>query len=192
MNVMPFLYDPVKKDGAVLFEGSDYFDKMAEFQSLHMGQASGSLKPEAIAYWPLDNEDGESNGPRTGDIRLLYLSDDTLGQLHLRENNNGGEGVKRTIDLQGAQKAALTIAYKKRELNSSSDYVTLSVSSTGSDGPWKPLHYFSGPAEEEYYSTVSFDISAYNGSNTAIKLQTSPNMRNTSNVLFDKITVECK
>lgn len=74
-------------------------------------------------------EIGESDGSASGDIII------TSNRLRVQDNDNGGEGVRRTVDFTGyGTTAALTFDYQRDSLNNAGDSVTISVSIDG--GAW--------------------------------------------------------
>jgi hypothetical protein len=133
-------------------------------------------------------EVGESDGPTGGDTRVENdLSD---FQLRIRDNDNGGEGVERMVDLSGATHAILTFDYRRMDLDSSIDYVALSVSTNGSLGPWTELIQI-GTDNDISYQSFTQNISAYISANTVIRLRSSPEMGGSDTVWFDNIQIEC-
>jgi hypothetical protein len=133
-------------------------------------------------------EVGESDGPTGGDTRVE--NDLSNYQLRIRDNDNGGEGVERMVDLNGATKAMLSFDYRRQDLDSSSDYVALSVSTNGTLGPWIELDQI-GTNNDISYQLYTQNISPYISANTAIRLRSSPDMGGSDTVWFDNIQIEC-
>lgn len=136
-------------------------------------------------------EVGESNGPSSGDIRIM--SDLGDNRLRIRDNDNGGEGVERVVDLSGAATATLSFDYRRQALDSSGDYVAVFVSSNGTSGPWTelPEARIAGPDNDGSYQPLEVDISASISATTAIRLLSAPNMGGTDTVYFDNVTIQC-
>ena len=134
-------------------------------------------------------EVGESNGATSGDIRVQ--SDNGPYQLRIRDNDNGGEGVQRLVDLAAFTTATLTLDYRRHGLDNSNDYVALSVSSSGVGGPWTELDRFAGGGTDSTYQSTSYDITSFISSSTAIRLRSSPNNGNTDAVYFDNVEITC-
>ena len=133
-------------------------------------------------------EVGESDGPTGGDV--VVMNDESNYQLRIQDNENGGEGVERLIDLSGAGSATLSLQYRRSGLDSASDYVALLISTNGLSGPWDELGRFSTDNDASY-QTFSIDLSPYLSANTAIRLQSSPDMGNADIVYFDDIEISC-
>lgn len=133
-------------------------------------------------------EVGESDGAISGDVHIM--ADQSNYQLRIRDNDNGGEGVERVADLSGATLATLTFDYRRMNLDTSSDYVAVYLSSTGTAGPWTLVDYI-GTSNDSSYQSYSRDISAYISANTAIRLRSSSSMGSTDTVWFDNIQIQC-
>lgn len=138
--------------------------------------------------WSIDwLEVGESDGPTKGDE---VVNDDISDyQLRVRDNDNGGEGVEREADLSGAASATLRFNYRRKDLDSSDDYVKIEVSANGAAGPWTEVGRLAGPDNDDVYQHISYDISAYISSNTRIRFITSPTMGVMDNVWFDNVEI---
>jgi hypothetical protein len=141
-----------------------------------------------LAWSHLWLEVGESDGPTGGDTRVE--NDLSNYQLRIRDNDNGGEGVERMVDLNGATNATLTFDYRRMDLDSSTDYVALSVSRNGTLGPWIELDQI-GTNNDAVYQPYIINISDYISANTAIRLRSSPDMGGSDTVWFDNIEIEC-
>ncbi|MCM8855464.1 MAG: DNRLRE domain-containing protein [Candidatus Thiodiazotropha sp.] len=155
-----------------------------EFNAQSFSGSDGTLDWSSTAW----SEVGESDGATSGDVRVR--TDQSNYQLRIRDNNNGGEGVERLVNLNGAIKAALTFHYRRMNLDSSTDYVELSISSTGTGGPWTSLDQI-GTSNDSTYQSNAYDISDYISANTAIRLRSSSSMGGTDTVWFDNVQVEC-
>ena len=134
-------------------------------------------------------EVGESDGPASGDIQVS--SDLGSNRLRLRDNDNGGEGVERQIDLSGASSAKLAFYYRRSGLDNANDYAKVEISANGAAGPWAELFRFQGPGTDADYQLVESDISAYASSNTRLRFLTSPNMGAVDIVWIDDVYIEC-
>jgi len=155
-----------------------------EFNAVSYGNNDGTLS------WSGDwVEINESNGPTEGDEQVLDI--DGPYQLRVRDNDGGGEGVEREVDLTGAESATLSFIYRRKDLDDSNDYVRLEISSNGSAGPWTEIARFQGAASDSGYQPFSQDISAYISANTRIRLLSSPDMGGKDVVFFDNIQIQC-
>ena len=117
-------------------------------------------------------------------------ADQSNYQLRLRDNDNGGEGVSRIMDLSGADSATLTYRYRRMNLDASSDYVRVEISATGG-APWTLLAEHAGPDNDGSYQTANHDISGHMSATTTLRLITSPSMGGTDTVWFDDVEASC-
>ncbi len=155
-----------------------------EFDAETFSGSNGTLDWSATPW----QEVGESDGPTGGDVRID--NDVSDFQLRIRDNQNGGEGVERLIDLDGATSATISLQYRRQDLDNGNDYVALLVSMGGLAGPWTEIDRF-GTNNDSSYQSYSRDISSFISANTAIRLRSSPNMGNSDTVWFDDIEVSC-
>ncbi len=131
-------------------------------------------------------EIGESDGVSAGDV--ARVTDGGNGVLRIQDNDNGGEGVRRQVNLAGATQATLSFEYRRVGLDSSSDYVAISVSSNGGSA-WTELDRIEGPTNDGSYQFTNFNISAYIATNTQIRFLGSSTLGGTDIVYFDNIEV---
>lgn len=131
-------------------------------------------------------EIGEADGAAASDVR--QITDGTNRVLQLQDNDNGGEGVRRQVNLGGRTVASLSFNYRRSGLDGSSDYVAVSVSSNGGTS-WIELDRIEGPNNDTTYQFAEFDISSYIATNTQVRFLTSPTMGGTDIVYFDNIRV---
>ncbi len=140
-------------------------------------------------------EINETNGPTKGDEQVfadLYeVPAMPTNQLHVRDNDSGGEGVMRALDLSNATTATLSFDYKPAGLDNSNDYASVQMSSTGVAGPWTEVVRFAGPANETAYQFFSTDISSYLSADAVLRIITSPNMGAADYLFLDNIQIEC-
>jgi len=141
-------------------------------------------------------EINESDGPLDNDERVFEDSyeDQPMPtyQLFVRDNDGGGEGVMRALNLSGANTATLSFDYKPYGLDKSSDYASVQMSTTGVAGPWTEVVRFAGPASETAYQFFSTDISSYISSDSALRIITSSGMGSSDYLFFDNIQIECR
>ena len=133
-------------------------------------------------------EVGESDGPGAGDVRVT--NDISDFQVHIRDNDNGGEGIERTVDLTDATAASLSYEYRRQGLDSTGDYAVVQVRASPSD-PWTELARHRGSATDGAYQAATHDISGHIAPTTQIRLITSPSMGVMDMVWFDNVQVEC-
>lgn len=156
-----------------------------EFDSRDFTGSNGTLDWTASPWL----EVGESDGPTNGDIQIK--NDVSDYQLRTRDNNNGGEGLEREVDLIGATTATLEYEYRRHSLDNINDYTTVEISANGAAGPWIELARYRGPTNDAAYTLITHDISAYISNNTRIRLKTSPNMGGRDTVWFDSVQISC-
>jgi len=139
--------------------------------------------------WTIDwREVGESDGPTSGDIGVG--NDQSNYQLRLRDNDNGGEGVTRQVDLSRAGSATLSFTYRRQGLDRASDYVVVQIRSGASDS-WDEIGRIAGPATDGAYQPHSIDISGYASATTQIGFITSPTMGGLDVVWIDDVDITC-
>jgi len=187
----------------------DYALSASEVSALSAGSGGGPVTPGTCSGLFLDRFDtrdfagddgslswsgdwlevGENDGATSGDVQVR--TDLSSYSLRIRDNNNGGEGVERLVDLSGASSAELNFDYSRQNLDNSNDYVSVQMSSTGTGGPWTELTRFTGPGTDNSYLPYSVSITTHVSSTTAIRFISSPSMGNTDTVWFDNISVSC-
>jgi hypothetical protein len=132
-------------------------------------------------------EINESNGPSAGDEQVLTDGSRSY-VLRVRDNDGGGEGVQREVDLSGYTSATLSLEYRRVGLDGSSDYVTVEVSDNGGSS-WTEISRFEGPTNDSTYQSFSYDISAYIASNTRIRFLSSSTLGGQDRVYFDNVEI---
>ncbi len=136
---------------------------------------------DGSAHWASDwQEGGESNGPSYGDIRAYF------GRLLI---SNYDRSLERSANLSGAETAVLTFDYRLYSFDSSSDYVTIEISSDGGNS-WHQLDQLEGPANDCYMRPASYDISAYANENSAVRFITSPSLGRYDRFYVDNVQIE--
>ena len=128
-------------------------------------------------------EEGESTNPTGGDIRVINDASDF--QLRVQDDDNK---IWRELDLSGGHASAtLSFEYRRQSLESNAEYVAVEVSNNGG-GSWTEIR---GPATEDGYTGVSYDISSYMAANTRIRyVSPSGGMSNGDDVYFDNVKIE--
>jgi len=150
------------------FSVRDEFD-FAVYTNNHLGSLT----------WSTDwTEEGESNGPTAGQVMI------SNGQLMLSAANRG---ISRRVNLSAYNTGTLRFDYRMESLDNSSDFITLYASSNGTT--WTQLHQWVGPIALST-GTLSFSMTPYLSSNTAIRFLTSGGMGNDDFGYFDHIEIE--
>ena len=155
-----------------------------EFNAIALDGSDGTFD-WSLTPW---EEIGETDGINKKDVRIL--NDTSNYQLQIKDNNNGGEGMQRALNLEGAINASLSFIYRRKRLDNSDDYVSVLISTTGSAGPWSELDKI-GTNNDSVYQPYSRDITSYSSANTVIRLLSSPNLGDKDIVYFDDFQVEC-
>ena len=156
-----------------------------EFDSRDFLGSNGTLDWSANPWL----EVGESDGATNGDIQIR--NDVSDYQLQTKDNNNGGEGVEREVDLTGAATATLEYEYRRQSLDDSDDFTTVEISANGAAGPWAELARYQGPDNDSSYTLVTHDIKDYISNNTRIRFKTSADMGGWDRVWFDSVEIQC-
>lgn len=124
-------------------------------------------------------EIGESDGAGRGDIRV------TGNELRLKDNDNGGEGVSRTVDFTGYNTTAtLSFDYREVGLDNANDNVVVSISIDG--GAFTEVVRLDG-GDGNQNSSFSGPITV--GDTTVIRFLTSSSMGNNDSIFFDNINI---
>jgi len=151
-----------------------------EFNTRSYANNDGTLN------WASDwTEIKESNGPTSGDIQIRNEINNY--QLRVRDDSYG---LWREADLSGSSVATLVLDHKRDGLDSSSDYVTVDISSDGGSS-WTELDRFEGGGSDSLYQFRSYDISGHATANTRIRFLGSPSLGGQDEVWFDDIEIIC-
>ena len=155
-----------------------------EFNARSYGGNDGSLN------WSGDwHEINESNGPTSGDEQVRSDGGEDYA-LRIRDNDGGGEGVYREADLSGCTAAVLRFDYRRDGLDNSNDYIALDIAANGTPS-WNELDRFAGPANENSYSSTSYDITDYISAVTQIRFLTSSSLGGSDELWVDNIQIDC-
>ncbi|MCP5101583.1 MAG: hypothetical protein GY943_39065, partial [Chloroflexi bacterium] len=126
------------------------------------------------------SESGESTNPDSGDIKIPN------SYLRIRDNDRS---IQRPVNLSGSSSAILSFDYRRVELDDSSDYVAIEISSDDGES-WTELDRFAGPNNDSEYAATSYDISDYATSNTIIRFRTSPSLGRKDKLCVDNLLIE--
>ncbi len=173
--------EDVSEDSSLTFTSTSAATFRDEFNSVSYSGSNGTNS------WATDwLEINESNGASSGDERVT--SDASDNRLRVKDNDGGGEGVQRELDLSGYTSATLSFIYRRRGLDNSSDYVTVDVSADGGS-TWTELDRLQGSANDASYLSASYDISSYIAANTRIRFLSSSSLGNSDRVYFDNVEI---
>ena len=135
-------------------------------------------------------EINESNNPSAGDNQVV-VQDSGNFLVRVRDNDGGGEGILRSVDLSTYTSATLSFDYWRGGLDNANDYVTVQAWPNGS-GEWEEVFHIEGPASDPGTGppqSGSADISAFIMNDTHLRFITSPTMGNNDSVFFDNIEI---
>ena len=97
-----------------------------------------------------------SDGPTRGDEQVAS-DDDVDFVLMVRDNDGGGEGVQREVDLSACISSRLSFDYRRDSLVKTNQYVEISVSSDAG-ASWTAIVRYSGPSNDVLYQHFSYNI----------------------------------
>ena len=176
--------ESVAKQGYVLHVKRDCDGIFADdFETDDYSGSTGTL-PWA-SDWVEINEDGN---PQNGDE--IVSTDEGDLSVRVQDNDGGGEGVERAVNLSAYASATLSFEYRRDKLDNTGDYVNIEISSSG--GPWTELDRFEGPATDLAYTSVSYDITPFISADTRIRFVSSPNLGGQDRVWFDNVDICAK
>ncbi len=122
-------------------------------------QSDGSLDWSTQAW----SEIGDDGDPCGGQVRSRLDGGDRSLRLQ-----SSGTGLQRGVDLTGATFATLALNYRRVDFDDVADYLAVEVSADGS--AWSELARLQGPADDTDYLDASWDITAWAGAGTALRL----------------------
>ena len=111
--------------------------------------------------------------------------------LQVKDNNGGGEGVWRDLDLTGYTSATLNLTYWRSSLENSDDWAALEYSTNGG-GAWTEVARVEGPGTDAAGSPQTLtgvDMDGATGGNARFRVLTAPNMGGSDRVYFDDIDI---
>ena len=114
-------------------------------------------------------EFGDDGSPETGNV-IVHTS-------QFLQISRKDRGVQRAADLSSASSVILSLDVKRINLDNEHDYVALDISSDGGNS-WTTLTRFSGPATDDGFQSMSFDITDFAAANTLIRFHSSPTSMN--------------
>ena len=108
--------------------------------------------------------------------------------LRIQDNDNGGEGVRRQVNLGGQTEAYLSFYYRREGLDAASDYVAIYASSNGGT-TFAEVGRVAGAATDANYSFSNINISAYIATNTQVRFLSSSTLGGSDIVYFNDARV---
>jgi subtilisin family serine protease len=123
-------------------------------------------------------EGGDDGKPGTGKVVI------SSGTLRLADKSRA---ISRSADLGGAASAVLTFTYRREGYASSSEYVSVLVSSDGG-ATFAELGRIAGPGKDAAQVPTSYDISGFAAANTVLRFATSA-QTSTKKVFLDDVRI---
>ncbi len=129
-------------------------------------------------------EVGESDGANAGDIRVQT----SPRALQLRDSDNGGEGVRRLVDLSQFTSATLTFDYARFAMDNG-DYITVDI---GDGTTWTELGRILGPGNDSTSSMLpqSFSLNAHLLANRYLRFLTYSGMGGSEGAYIDNVVID--
>ena len=121
----------------------------------------------------------ENDGPNKGDLRVYN------NRLMVKDDD---KGIQRTVDLSGAVAASMSLQYRRKSLDSSSDYVVLEISNDGG-ATWSEIDRFMGPGTDRDMIPATYNLSGSAGGHTIIRFITSSNLGDTDKLHIDDLEI---
>jgi serine protease AprX len=121
--------------------------------------------------WSQQNweEIGESDGPVAGDVAITSFMAGTEQGLRLQ---GAAKGLQGHVNLSYATNATLTFTYRRKDLISAADFVSVQVSADGG-ATWAELGQWAGPATDDEMQSATYDVSDFLVADFAVRLITS-------------------
>ena len=151
-----------------------------EFNQVSYGDSNGE------AGWSSDwQEIGEADGAAEGNVAVTPFWGGALQGLRLQ---GGGLGVMRAVDLTTALDGELSIAYRRKDLVSAEQGLTIALS-TDNGATWQAVGQINGPATDSEIQYAYYDLSTFVGSTVLLRLLTADGMAESSKVYLDFVAV---
>jgi hypothetical protein len=135
---------------------------------------------------------GETDGAASGDVAVTRFFGGALEGLRLQ---NSGRGLIGFATLGETKTASLSYAYRRKDFDDSSDYVTIEIS-TDAGANWTEVKRQSGPATDDKIEFDHIDLAPYlaytthSAKDIAIRFLTSPTFDTTDKFYIDFVQVE--
>ena len=141
-------------------------------------------------YWAGSwQELGEADGAKLGNAVVLIDADSVPESVYALRLGAADCGVWRTAELNGYTNAVLSMDYRRDGLDDANDYVAVYASSNAG-GAWTELFRLEGAGTDGSYVSTNHDITAYIGTNTAVRLLCSGTMGMDDYVWFDNVRID--
>ncbi|MBI5566857.1 MAG: S8 family serine peptidase [Chloroflexi bacterium] len=130
-------------------------------------------------------EVGESDGPAAGDIIVTDFMVGTLKGLRLR---GAHKGLQSTVDLAELDTAELSFAYRRKDFQSASDYISVEISNDGGL-TWAEIDRLTGPATDEALAVAQYDLAPYGYPALGVRFLSSASFSSESKFYLDYVQV---
>ena len=170
-------------DAPVRGQSSNSADQVTISDEFNLVSYAGS---NGEASWSSDwQELGEADGAAEGNVAVTPFWGGALQGLRLQ---GSAVGAIRRLDLTTALTAELGIAYRRKDLVSAEQAVTIALSADDGNS-WQEVGRISGPATDSEIQYAYFDLSSFVGATITLQLLTAGAMDESSKVYLDFIDV---
>ncbi|MDJ0663302.1 MAG: SdrD B-like domain-containing protein [Acidimicrobiia bacterium] len=137
-------------------------------------------------FWGPDwTEVNEFDGVNAGDERSVSSGGSI--RLRVQDNDGGGEGLSRAVDLDGYDRATLTFDFARSGFDVDTDWVKLEANN--GVGGWQELAIWTGPGSDPVFLSSTHSLDGYLTADAAIRFITSPTLGRSDRFLFDNVVI---
>lgn len=149
------------------------------------GSVSFALSTGSMPWTDPWEELGEGDGANAGDVRVQVSPQ----ALQLQDNDNGGEGVRRRVDLSRFTSATLSFEYARYALEAD-DYITVSIGDGSANG-WVELGRIQGPGTDNTSSmlSMSFNLAGHRYPGRYVRFLTYAGMADNEGAYIDNVRI---
>lgn len=131
------------------------------------------------------HEIGESDGPDLGNIAVVrFLAGGSQG-VRLQ---GGAFGIERSMNLSTATESRLNIRYRRKNFETSSDYIQIELSSDGGHS-WSEVGRLEGPMTDPGVVDAAFNLSSQPADTSLIRFVTSESFNDSARFYLDAVNV---
>jgi uncharacterized repeat protein (TIGR01451 family) len=151
-----------------------------DMESGGYGGSTGTL------LWGPDwTEINENDGVNSGDERIITSGSSLV--LRVQDNDGGGEGISRALNLAGYDTATLSFEFARSGFDNENDYVVLEATDGG--GTWDQLDIWEGPGSDPVFLPTSYSLTPYRTAGAAIRFVTSASLGGSDRFMIDNVVV---
>lgn len=190
------LTDSVTVDSSGFYQFVKYPEKTVEDNFEGTGGASSCASGSDgdspwSGNWRDDNDPSDgfcNNSYSLSNTDVEIVRDGAFGYgIRLKDN---GVSATRSINLNGAVKAFLTFAYRRKSALATNESVQVQVSANGVNFTTIYTIAGNGSSDAEYQTIYNQDISSFAANNTAIRFVTNANMDDNDTVYIDNVSIK--